>query len=377
MGTDQKHLDFKSTVNLGSFYTPPSLVKVVFDLLKKNGTDTDRYIIIDSSCGYGSFLQGKKVIGVDIDAAALEQAAKAKPHARLVHANSLLDVRRSRYGMSGADKIIIVGNPPYNDRTSCIRNRIKQDGYAIDDDIKSRDLGLSFLLSYNKLQADYVCVLHPLSYLIKKTNFNVLQPFAAHYRLIDSVLISSAGFSQTSRITQFPIIGALYKRTASAGMDYGFIQKWLWKTIDGKAWNLKQFDTINNYIAKYPNARRIAPEKAVGFFWSLRDINALKRSKTFVEKESCNTIRITQEQFPYYCYIDIFKDYIRHIPYYFGNCNIFIDNDNFITIKELFVQKACSKYPFLSRFVEKTTCDADTVLNDYFRRLLKDHYLES
>ncbi|MDR2150224.1 MAG: hypothetical protein LBO67_05315 [Spirochaetaceae bacterium] len=378
MGSEQSHLDFKSVINLGSFYTPPYLVKIVFDLLKKQGVNTDQYLIVDTSCGYGSFLQGKKVIGLDIDASALAQAALLNPHAKLVHTNSLLDVQRSRYGIAGTDKIIIVGNPPYNDRTSYIRSRIKQNKYAIDSDIKSRDLGLSFLLSYNKLQADYVCVLHPLSYLIKKTNFKVLQPFTAHYRLLDSVLISSADFAQTSKTTQFPIIIALYKRAPEDGMDYSFIQNQLWRTIEGKTWLLKQFDTVDNYITKYPNTKRIAPEKTVGFFWNLRDINALKRSKTFVETENCSTIRITQEQFPYYCYIDIFKDHIQHIPYYFGNCNIFIDHDNFMALKDIFVQKVCAKYPFLSRAaaVKNQERSADTVLNGYFRHLLHNHYLD-
>lgn len=40
-----------------------------------------------------------------------------------------------------------------------------------DEDLFDRDLGVSFLKSYNKLKADVICILHLLSYLIKKTNF--------------------------------------------------------------------------------------------------------------------------------------------------------------------------------------------------------------
>jgi len=60
--------------------------------------------------------------------------------------------------------------------------------------LSQRDLGISFLLSYNKLAADFVCVLHPLSYLIKKSNFEALWQFKDNYRLVDSVVISSGVF---------------------------------------------------------------------------------------------------------------------------------------------------------------------------------------
>jgi hypothetical protein len=104
-------------------------------------------------------------------------------------------------GIKEQDKLIVIGNPPYNDATSIIRQNIK-DKTAIDEidsDVKTRDFGMSFSLSYNKLKADYDCVLHPLSYLIKKSNF------AKNYRLADSLIVSSHEFSDTSRSMAFPI----------------------------------------------------------------------------------------------------------------------------------------------------------------------------
>src|SRR3989344_5858437 len=109
MDRNQKHLNYTETINLGSYYTPEIIVDLAYSILQKN-----------------------------------------------------------------IKNIIAIGNPPYNDTTSIIRNSIKDTSIQdkIDADIKTRDLGMSFLLSYDKLKADYVCVLHPLSYLIKKAKHN-------------------------------------------------------------------------------------------------------------------------------------------------------------------------------------------------------------
>ena len=113
-------------------------------------------------------------------------------------------------------------------------------------------MAVSFILSYDKLKADYICVLHPLSYLIKKANFDSLGSFKNNYLLIDSVVISSAEFEATSKSTHFPIIIALYKRD-NKGMSYDFIQKHKFKTKEGRAFCLGQFEKLSNYITKYPN----------------------------------------------------------------------------------------------------------------------------
>lgn len=83
----------------------------------------------------------------------------------------------------------------------------------MDTDVQTRDLGMSFLLSYNKLNADCVCVLHPLSYLIKRSNFKLLSNFSKNYKLIDGVIISSGAFSDNSKSIQFPILIGLYRKT--------------------------------------------------------------------------------------------------------------------------------------------------------------------
>ncbi|MDR3113479.1 MAG: hypothetical protein LBU09_03805 [Endomicrobium sp.] len=374
---NQNHLNDKDTINYGSYYTPAKIIDLVYELLEKNITDINHYFIVDTSCGYGNFLKNNNAcLGADIDIIALQTAKQNYPNCKFYNHNSLQNVSRSQYNLYKNNKVIIVGNPPYNDVTSIIRNEIKTGLFAIDDDLKMRDLGMSFLLSYNKLSADFICVLHPLSYLIKKANFNALKAFNDNYRLIDGVVISSGEFSRTSKITQFPIIIALYEKSPF-GMSYKFICGYQFKTSDGKNFKLNQFDRIDNYITKYPNQKKVDIKDAVAFFWTMRDINALKRTKTFIEKEVYNSIRIPKSKFAYYCYADIFKDYIKHVPYYFGNSDIMINNDKFEKIKDAFIVESLQKHSFLS-YCEKLniTLNYDFMIGDYFKELLGRHYVD-
>jgi hypothetical protein len=228
--------------------------------------------------------------------------------------------------------------------------------------------------------------LHPLSYLIKKTNFESLHAFRENYRLADSMVISSGVFSDTSKTTQFPILIGLYERCAS-GMDYEYITQYPFNTYENKRFSLRQYDTIENYITKYPNKKRVSiPETAVHFY-TMRDINALKRATTFTNQESGNTIRVTRETLPYYCYVDVFKDYIPHIPYYFGNSNIMIDNGLFTELRDVFVSESSRKHPGMIRDMcglrgiveqdKRGNADSAVIIERYFRTLLGEHYVES
>ena len=115
----------------------------------------------------------------------------------------------------------MIGNPPYNDITSEFRSGEKGENIC-DEDLRDRDLGVSFLRSYNKLKADMVCILHPLSYLIKEANFKRLREFRENYKLTKAEIFSSALFSGTG-FGKFPIIVALYERNIS-GMDFNYIR---------------------------------------------------------------------------------------------------------------------------------------------------------
>ena len=212
----QAHLAYKSRVNLGSYYTPPEIVNVAWEIIAPYVHS--QTTVIDSACGYGDFLKncGQAItIGCDIDETAISVARENSDKTQFFQTNALCNVSRAKFGIPQQSDLIVVGNPPYNDKTSLIRHNIKNVDFDVDEDIASRDLGISFLRSYNKLEADLICVLHPLSYLIKPTNFRLLKEFTANYRLMDGLLISSWEFPESAKHTPFPIVLALYQKKHS------------------------------------------------------------------------------------------------------------------------------------------------------------------
>ncbi len=148
MNKNQRHLNYADTINLGSYYTPEVIVDLSYSLLQKNINDVKAWTIVDSSCGYGSFLSKKNIarrlIGADIDEKAIYEAKKNIGEAQFVFQNSLLNVGRQSLKIKDDERIIIIGNPPYNDTTSIIRSSIKDTSVQdkIDADIKTRDLGM-------------------------------------------------------------------------------------------------------------------------------------------------------------------------------------------------------------------------------------------
>ena len=214
--------------------------------------------IIDSACGYGDFLKNygqSLTIGCDVDEDAIDIAIKNTDKVKYYRTNSLSNVSREKFGIPQQTKrLIVVGNPPYNDRTSLIRHKIKSVDFKVNEDIASRDLGISFLRSYNKLEVDFICILHPLSYLIKQTNFRQLKDFTANYKLIDGILISSGEFPESAKHTPFPIIIGFYQRD-NKGMEYDYIRSFPFRIVDGTRFCLSDFDYITSYIRKYPSKK--------------------------------------------------------------------------------------------------------------------------
>ncbi|WP_104750254.1 SAM-dependent methyltransferase [Helicobacter cynogastricus] len=355
------HLSHLDQINLGSFYTPAWLVQRAFDMLCPY-IDPKDYYLLDSACGYGSFLTlpgFHTYIGMDCDLQALHQATQICPHVKLVHQNALHNVSRESFYIPSSAKLVIMGNPPYNDRTSRVRSALKdKTPLKIDTLLQARDVGLSFLRSFALLEADYICVLHPLSYLIKRTNLRALKNFAQNYRLLDSLLVSSRLFCPKS-LSYFPIILALYKRD-SIGMDETFISHFSFKSLEGSTLRLSDWDFISAYVDKYPNQQRVQNKSAL--FYTLRDINALARSKTFLSQESAHAIYVPPEKYSLYCYIDVFKTQISHIPYYLRNCEVFLDFARFKALEEDFIHASQNKT--ISPQITRYFCD-----------LLGDHYL--
>ncbi len=383
----QAHLAYESRVNLGSYYTPPEIVNIAWKMIEPYLRS--QTTVIDSACGYGDFLKncGQSItIGCDIDETAISVAKKNNDEVRFFQTNALCDVSRAKFGIPQQSDLIVVGNPPYNDKTSLIRHSIKDVNFAIDEDIASRDLGISFLRSYNKLEADLICVLHPLSYLIKPTNFRHLKAFTANYRLVDGLLISSSEFPESAKHTSFPIVLALYQRNTQ-GMAYNFIRSFRFRIADKSGFCLGDFDYITGYVDKYPKKKR--PISVEGnshhsenddslFFWTMRDINALKRNRTFVESYSANTIVIDKRKLDYYAYVDVFKRNLHRLPFYFGNCDVLIDNDLFRQYKPSFISDTVSHHPFLKKHFQLKPIEeqqAASGLDTYFKLLFGEHHL--
>lgn len=366
---------------MGAYYTRPDLVNITWEMLAPH---LDRKtVVLDSSCGYGGFLEHPQrlaKIGNDVDPMAVAVAKQRLPNAAFFNTNALAGVSRAQYGIRADATLCIIGNPPYNDRTSIIRNRIKSSDVRIDRDIETRDLGMSFLLSYHKLDADVICVLHPLSYLIKPANFSLLHRFARRYRLLDAKIISSATFGEASQVTPFPIVIALYKKIPG-GMDYPAIMDFSFSVSGSHSFRLTDFDYIANYVRKYPDKQARARKDSL-LFWTMRDINALKRNRTFVNTPSQHTIVIDQRKLDYYMYIDVFKRFARHVPWYFGNCDILIDNALFQHHRRHFILESMANHPPLKPFFPQINPPGKQHLqssarkiDEYFQRLLGPHYV--
>ena len=380
---------------MGSYYTPAKIVNTAWEMIAPYVHP--QTTIIDSACGYGDFLRNRGqsiTIGCDIDETAVNVARKNKDKVRFFHTNALCNTSRAKFGIPQQSNLIVVGNPPYNDKTSLIRQGIKHINFAIDDDIASRDLGISFLRSYNKLKADLICILHPLSYLIKPTNFRQLKDFTANYRLIDGLLISSWEFPESAKLTPFPIVLALYQRD-NRRMEYSFIRSFRFRIAGKSGFCLGDFDYITSYIDKYPKQKkrptdpdslflwadedvdRSENDDAL-FFWTMRDINALKRNRTFVESYSENTIVIDKRKLDYYAYVDVFKRNLHRLPFYFGNCDVLIGDDLFRRYKPCFISDTVRHHPSLKKHfqinpMEKQQTESD--IDKYFKLLLGEHHV--
>lgn len=375
---NQYHLKYLEKINLGAFYTPTKYVDIVWKMIKP--FINNKSIVMDSSCGYGNFFDHECdciKIANDIDLAATRQTKLNFPKIKVFNENALLSVGRSMFNISSRDELIIIGNPPYNDTTSMIRNTIKNNKLEMDRDVKTRDYGMSFLLSYAKLKAEIICVLHPLSYLIKKSNFGLLKNFTNNYKLVDGVIINSATFKETSKGISFPIIIALYKKEKN-GMAYDYIQNYQFKTLDNNTFSLNQFDFITNYINKYPQKNAKYKENDI-LFWTMRDINALKRNRTFIREFGQNTIVIDKNKLLYYVYVDVFKQFSDVLPYYFGNLDVFINNEMFIKYKDYFICECVNRNNYLKEYIQYndniSLVKAKEMIENYFKLLTGEHYV--
>lgn len=299
---------------LGSFYTPDSIVNKIYQITKPYLNKKIK--IIDFGSGEGSFLKKfksyKNVIATDIDKNCINYIKDKFKNVKAIHENSLINVSRNKYRLNINDELICIGNPPYNDITSHYKKNQKG-MISCDADLSSRDLGISFLKMFNKLKANYICVLHPLSYLIKETNFNLLKDFKNNYKLIKGWIFSSKEFESIKKEhNEFPVIIAFYKRNENNPMDYTYIKNFKFNILHtNKKISFNSFFTINDVnIKKYPNKNsNLIFDKLQ--FYTIRDINSLCRNKTFV-RNSKNGILIEDDDIFKYAWLDYLKMHIKN-----------------------------------------------------------------
>ena len=369
-----RHLGVTGRVNLGSFYTPAKYVDIVGGWLLKHGIGRG-WSIADLSCGYGAFfelgdvdgLSECRFIGNDIDSEAVEKAQGIFTNVEWSVRNALKDVSRKNFGLGATERLVIVGNPPYNDITSQINQKVKTKEFSIDVDLKTRDLGMSSLLAYDKLKAEYVAVLHPLSYLIKKSNFSATRQFFSNYEMIEHVIFPSCEFAGTSKTSAFPVIVAMYRRNAGNGLSYDEVQAMWFHTVDGAEFSLSGFDYVTDEIEKYPSGRRYEPEI---LFYTMRDINALRRSRTFIKERIANAVDVDPQKLAYYCYVDCFKRY-ADVPYYLGNFNVPFIRSEFASVSNDVIAVAKSAHPELFGIVNPPDSECEERIKSYILRSIK------
>ncbi len=336
-----EHLPKYKKVQLGGYYTPEKLVTRVYKFIQPYLLNNKKNVVVfDSAGGCGAFLvniskNDYRIADCDDEACAfLKQRFDTD---KVFRTNSLIEVRRDKYSIPVSAFLITIGNPPYNDITSEFRNGEKGK-FLCDEDLHDRDLGVSFLRSYNKLNADIVCVLHPLSYLIKETNFKRLRDFRNNYRLIKGEIFSSALFSGTG-FSKFPILVALYERNAE-GMTFDYIRNFRFNMLDSdKTFVLSDFKTTDGYINKYPPRKNDVQKSPIGlYYYTFRDLNSLKKNTSFITKEHPNGIVVTLENFYKYSYLYSLKSLFNpEDAWLYGNLSPLVHIEDVERNKELYI----------------------------------------
>lgn len=308
---------------LGKYYTQEHLVSLVKTEIAPLLLKHPETYIADLAAGCGAFLaafEGHKLIGRDIDSEAVEVLLEMGFDANTVKVdNSLFNVSREKLGLHENAPLIIVGNPPYNDTSSKNKryttNKKSAGTLPCDLDIKSSDLGISFMRASAKLKPDHICILHPLSYLIKKANFSKLKDFSNNYQLISATVFSSSEFLLSG--TPFPVVVALY---SPGSMNYETIRNFHFSIYGSKQkLKLSKIQTTTGIIRQYPPTKGMVKTSDISLYqYNIRDINSLLTSgglETLVNK---NNLPIQFQTLGLYAYLNCMKRYFGK-NFLFGN----------------------------------------------------------
>lgn len=377
------HLSKEDIIKNGSIYTPKNIVKIVYNMIKPFIKEDS--IIIDFGSGYGSFIDvfsklNNICIGTEIDQNSYNFLIKNFPNNKFYLENSLVKVSRRKYKITKSNHLIVIGNPPYNDVTSQYKKGNK--GKLIcDDDLISRDMGISFLKAYNKLLANYICILHPLSYLIKKQNFNMLKEFNKNYKLLDGIIFSSQEFESIQKGNfEFPVVAALYEKNES-GMDFQYINNFNFKILNcKKTFNLQSIKTIDGIVSKYPQKNN----KTQLQFYTQRDMNSLLRNTGFFIGPKNNGLNITINNLYQYSWLYFLKNNFnpKKNKFMYGNLSPFyfdeLETKKYQNLVISYAYNNCSliKDYFNKKEIEKKYGKITNNYQDLFNLLKKIYIFE-
>lgn len=356
-----EHLTKEDIIKNGSIFTPNYIVEIAKKWLKDKVSRND--FLIDFGVGYGAFISKfientSNLIATDIDEDSINLVKQLFPEIHVVLENSLMNISRHKYGINELDKLFIIGNPPYNDLTSQYKKGEKG-SIEMDEKVISRDLGISFMKMYSLLKPEYICILHPLSYLIKKTNFNSLKDFKNDYQLEKALIFSSNEFESIKKSNaEFPVCLALYKRHVGFEMDFEYIQKFKFSILNSdEIFILEDFKQIDGWVDKYPKKDGKKPTDLQ--FYTIRDINALKRNRSFLVGDIANGIKVDLESLYKYAWLDYFKNNFQpKNSYLFGNLSPLYS----IEVEDLEVKKELISYIYMNNKVVKEYIDSNNLI---------------
>jgi hypothetical protein len=304
--------------SLGKYYTPAKLT----ELVRKEAEPylkTPNIEVADLAAGCGAFLkafedQFIRGFDVDHDAVAILRALEFE---NITQKNSLEKKGRDWFGIPKNAPLIVVGNPPYNDPQSKNKrygtNRKIPISASIAEDLKTGDIGRSFLKQIFSLNPVRAIILHPFAYLCKSRNFKELCGY--RFRLKVAHVFPSSEFLDTSA-TVFPCACSVWEPTEEESdfeSEWGRIQRMFFPLLDSeRKFCLSLYRTFgNDELQKY--AKKGVSDIGV-YHYNFRDLNSLITSANFMTRKDENNFPVNWDKFPLYAFVNVVKRRWGQVP---------------------------------------------------------------
>ncbi len=274
-------------IHLKQFSSSKEIIALVYKIIERNHLDFN--VIADASGEYKNFLKDPKhFLYADIN-----PILKTSPNQTFLDLKSccetigLNDLKRGAVCSKNKD-LLLISNLPY-DQLKISKQTVETKNELVQ--VVSK-LDIECLNAYLKLDAKYLCVLHPLAYLIDENNFNQLQSFNDHYKLIDGEIVDSKCFPNFLNVATFPIVIALYQKN-DCGMTYDDIRSFNFKINNSRyGFALNQFHFIEEIHNKDKDK---SVTKKYLHFNGLSDMEHLSSRKGWLKHESYRSLRVKGE----------------------------------------------------------------------------------